>query len=213
MVTFLKTFLNILYALFCVFVTLLFLCSNVSIIDSYILIGILLLTGFLVNKFCPSKHHLKYENHLTSIENNYDVHLDTILSDVEKIDPFDFEVFIKDLYIQMGYRDAYTTPESKDFGGDVIVTIDNIKTVIQVKHRVSSDFLVSNDAVQQAYAAMPVYNCEQAFVITNGVYTDHAKNQAKACNVRLIDRLELYHMIRKVILSQSPTTGVELGEV
>lgn len=212
MVIFLKAVINILYVLFSTFVALVFLCGDISIVNTYMLIGILLLTGFIVNRFYPSKRSLKSKNPLKSIENNYDVHFDSIMSDVEKIDPFQFEAFIRDLYIQMGYTDAYKTSNSKDFGGDVVVTIDNVKTVIQVKHRLSSNFLVSNDAVQQVYSAMPIYECEQAFVITNGTYTDHAKNQAMACKVRLIDGTELYHMIKKVILNQPNITEVGLVE-
>ena len=210
MIRFLKGAITVLYTLFALFTFLLFLCTDSSTIDTFILIVVLLSTGFIVNKFCASEKSIKYKNHLQSIEHNYDVHYQSMIADIEKIEPFKFEHFICDIYKKMGYKDAYTTSESKDFGADVIVTIDNVRTAIQVKHRVSSDYFVSNDAVQQIYAAMPIYECTAGMVITNGIFTEHAKNQAKACNVRLIDSAELYHMVRKVLLSQSEEKEIEI---
>lgn len=130
-----------------------------------------------------------------------EVHLETLQQDMEKIEPVAFEHFIGDLFAAKGYKVALT-PDTKDFGGDVIAKKKDQCIVIQVKHRDSSDWLVSNDAVQQAVAAMPVYKANKSMVVTNGTFTEHAYNHAAYTHTDLIDGKGLFNMVKEAIQNE-----------
>lgn len=127
-----------------------------------------------------------------------EIHLETIKEDIEKIEPIAFEHFIGDLFSALGYK-TKVIGSDKDFGGDVIAKKGKDTTIIQVKHRNSSDWSVSNDAVQQAVAAMSVYKANQSMVVTNGEFTDHAYQQAQYCHTIMIDGKQLYNLVRQAI--------------
>lgn len=128
-----------------------------------------------------------------------EIHLETMKEDIEKINPDAFEYFVADLFTELGYK-TKVTRKYKDFGGDVVAKKGNDTTIIQVKHRDSSDWQVSNDAVQQAVAAMPVYKANLSMVVTNGTFTDHAYNQAKFNQTIMIDGVQLMNLVRQVVL-------------
>lgn len=131
-----------------------------------------------------------------------EVHLHSIKEDIEGIEPIAFEHFVGDLFKVLGYK-TKVTAEKKDFGGDVIAKKGEDTIVIQVKHRNSSDWIVSNDAVQQAVAAMPVYKATRSMVVTNGEFTEHAYQQARFTKTRMIDGKELIDLVRQAIIKES----------
>jgi len=128
-----------------------------------------------------------------------EIHLDSLKEDIEKIEPIAFEYFVGDLFARLGYKTKVTDP-AKDFGGDVIARKGKDTTIIQVKHRDSSDWKVNNEAVQQAVSAMPVYKANQSMVVTNGTFTEHAYKQANFSHTLMIDGEQLFNLVRQVIL-------------
>ncbi|MGB4660606.1 MAG: restriction endonuclease [Mobilitalea sp.] len=55
----------------------------------------------------------------------------TEMNIIDGMEGTDFEIYVRDLYIKLGYK-AKTTP-IHDFGADVIATKDNVKYCIQAK--------------------------------------------------------------------------------
>lgn len=121
---------------------------------------------------------------------------ETTIYDVDKMDGYTFEQFVKGLLSRMGY-DSYLTPRSGDQGADIIATKDGIKYAVQTK-RISRFHLVSNRAVQEVVAAKAFYNCDQAIVVTNSQFSASAKNLALRNNVDLWDRSQLDEYIRRM---------------
>lgn len=103
----------------------------------------------------------------------------------------ELEQFLKQVFEALGCS-AETTKVTGDQGADLVVTLGQVRWVVQVKGYVSS---VSNEAVQQVYAAMRFYSCHKCMVITNSVFTASAIQLAKATNCILIDEHSLPHMI------------------
>lgn len=113
-----------------------------------------------------------------------------------------FESFVANLYKKMGLE-ALTTTElrerkmlpagiqkrggSGEQGVDVMIFDhrNNQKIVVQCKHYSSN---VSNSAVQEIVAAMPLYGASKGIVVTNQYFTGPAIELAKANNIELIDR-------------------------
>lgn len=114
-------------------------------------------------------------------------------AEIEKMDGFEFERYVTDLYKRMGYR-AYTTKASGDFGADVIAVKGKEKLCIQCKRYKG---VVGIEAVQQAVASLGYYKGTRAVVVTNSSYTEAAKILAKRCNAQLVDAIELNRLINK----------------
>lgn len=131
------------------------------------------------------------------------VHLETLKEDIERIEPFAFEYFIRDVFKALGYKTKVTTAR-KDFGGDVIARKGEECLVIQVRHRESDDETVGNDAIQKVVAAMPVYKANKSMVITNAVFTEQAYKLASYTHTELIDGTGLMNLVRQLMTSTNP---------
>ena len=131
-----------------------------------------------------------------------EVHLHSLKEDIEQIEPIAFEHFVGDVFKELGYKTKVTS-DKKDFGGDVVAKKGGDTIIIQVKHRNSSDWLVSNDAVQQAVAAMPVYKANKSMVVTNGEFTEHAYKQARFSETLMIDGKQLISLVKQVMAQES----------
>ncbi|PGA61626.1 restriction endonuclease [Bacillus pseudomycoides] len=114
---------------------------------------------------------------------------------IDKMDGFQFEVYLKALFRELGYRPE-VTKRSCDYGVDVILKGRN-RIVIQAK-RYGIKNRVGIRAVQEVYAGKAYYKAEEAWIVTNSVFTKQAEELAKACQVKLIDRFELQNLITKV---------------
>lgn len=117
---------------------------------------------------------------------------------IDKMDPFEFEAFIANLFILLGFR-AYVTSKSGDYGADVIVTRrDGIRIAVQVKRYNSS---VGSKYVSDVYAAQRHYNCKEAILVTNNYFTKNATKLAKDCNIVLWDRDKLVDVLNSILVT------------
>ncbi|MED0906749.1 restriction endonuclease [Bacillus nitratireducens] len=114
---------------------------------------------------------------------------------IDKMDGRQFEVYLKALFRELGYSPT-VTKQSNDFGADLVLKGKN-RIVIQAK-RYGMKNRVGISAVQEIYAAQAYYKAHEGWVVTNSVYTRQAKELAEACNVKLIDRVELQKLINKI---------------
>lgn len=107
----------------------------------------------------------------------------------------EFELFLKELYEQIGYEVALT-PTTGDQGADLIVEKSGVKTVVQAKFYSSA---VGNSAVQEVIGAIGFYKADKGIVITNNLFTKSAKELAQANNIHLIDGNSLVSIIETVM--------------
>lgn len=116
------------------------------------------------------------------------------LDEIDKMEGFDFEAYITEVYKSLGYS-ACKTPDSGDFGADVIAKKDNEVIAIQCKRYNSP---VGIKAVQEVVGSLKYYNATKGVVITNSTYTFAAFTLAKVNDIQLIDRAGLEKMIKQV---------------
>lgn len=131
-----------------------------------------------------------------------------------------FEEYVAQLYKKLGYKAMTTTemrqkkllPEliqkrggSGEQGVDVVVYDhkNKEKILIQCKHYSSK---VSNSAIQEIVAAIPLYKANRGIVITNNFFTEPAKELAFANNIFLMDRKKLAKFIESV-------NGIKLEDI
>jgi restriction system protein len=142
------------------------------------------------------------------------------LSDIDRMDPFDFEDYVAELLGQRGYR-TMTTKRSADFGADVIAA-DRFgqKIAVQAKHSGMSR-PIDLRAVQEVVAARGHYRCTRAMVITNSSFTKAAIELALDNDVILWDRNKLGKEIAQTqlvrallnIIKPTPPTSEPMQDV
>ena len=135
---------------------------------------------------------------------NFDTAYWTI-EDVDAVTGSAFEKIIADLYNAMKNFSAEKTPDSNDFGADVVVqsSTDETGLLIQCKQTGNFNKSVGNDGVQEICAAVAHYEKKyrgrkfQPVVITNAKnFTPGAVKLARENSVMLITRRELEKMFR-----------------
>lgn len=106
------------------------------------------------------------------------------IREIDSMNGETFEYFLQAHFEKMGYK-VKMTPKSSDYGADLILIKDDIKTVVQAKRYKGK---VGVAAIQQAYASMGYYKASRCMVITNSYYTSQARTLAKKNGVILWDR-------------------------
>jgi restriction system protein len=116
--------------------------------------------------------------------------------EIDQMTGEDFEERLKILFTNLGYKANRTSKGQgvPDYGADLVIEKDGIKTVVQAK-RWRRDFFVGEDAVRAAYSAKNYYNCTEALVVTNTNFSNMAWNLAKVNNVKLWNRPYLIRML------------------
>lgn len=109
------------------------------------------------------------------------------INDIDKMDGKTFEKYLESIFLKLGYR-VERTKYVGDYGADLVVRKDGIKTIIQAKRYKKN---VGVKAIQEAVAAKGYYECQKAMVVTNSIYTKQAINLARANGVELWDRNDL----------------------
>jgi len=112
--------------------------------------------------------------------------------------PYHFEEFIGELFKDSGYQ-AEITKSTGDFGADVVLTKDNLKTAVQVK-RYERGNLVGVKELNQVIGGREYYKCDKAILVTTSDFTKAAKKLARQTHVELWDWERLYSEIKKIYL-------------
>lgn len=110
---------------------------------------------------------------------------------LDKLTGTEFENLLLRLFSSMGYRVQHTGKVG-DQGGDLVLNKNGSRILVQAKRYVTS---VGNGAVQQAVGAKAHYYCDEAWVVSTGVYTRAAVELADSNKVRLLGRGELKKMM------------------
>ncbi|HAF27245.1 MAG TPA: restriction endonuclease [Lachnospiraceae bacterium] len=112
-------------------------------------------------------------------------------SDIGRIDMMsgaEFEEYLYKKLISFGVN-VQKTPLTKDFGADLIITLeDGFKIAVQAKRYEEK---VGLSAVQEVVASLAYYDCDRGLVITNSEYTDNTRILADVNKVILWDRDDL----------------------
>lgn len=115
------------------------------------------------------------------------------INDVDKMNGYEFEIFIGQIYEKMGYS-VDLTPKSGDQGADLIITKFGERIAVQTKNYTEN---VSNKAIQEVVASKEFYKCTSCSVVTNSYFTKSAIELGDVNGVKLVDREELKALIDK----------------
>lgn len=113
--------------------------------------------------------------------------LDSGIQEVDEMSGKEFEKLLALLFKKTGYQVSFT-PESQDYGADLILYKDGSKTIIQAKRYKNP---VGVKAIQEVASAVKHYKANKGIVITNNRFTENAYNLARSNEVELWDRKKL----------------------
>lgn len=128
--------------------------------------------------------------------------------EIDRMDGREFEKYLAVLFKKNGYK-TQITRASNDYGADLVIEKDNVRTVVQAK-RYSKK--VGIKAVQEIVSAKNFYSAHRCMVITNNYFTDSAINLAKSNNVKLIDRDKLVAMLLTLNSNNSSTSSTKTNQ-
>ncbi|MGP9765008.1 DEAD/DEAH box helicase family protein [Halomonas sp. AOP13-D3-9] len=118
--------------------------------------------------------------------------------DIDNLHHSDFEIFVKDLFISAGWKDAYITQlgdgfRSGDGGVDIFAYRNQRKYAIEVKQR-DIKTAVDVKALNQLHTGAKLGNASNSILVTNSYFTSEVKIRALRLGVELIDRDELQNL-------------------
>ncbi|NQE34747.1 restriction endonuclease [Microcoleus asticus] len=117
--------------------------------------------------------------------------LDSGILEVDEMTGKEFEKFLEVHFINFGYT-VTLTQDSQDYGADLILYKNGLKTVVQAKR---SKNPVGIKAVQEVAGAVRHYKGNKGLVITNNRFTENACKLAKSNEVELWDRKKIIEFI------------------
>lgn len=108
------------------------------------------------------------------------------LADVDKMKGEEFELYVAELLKYQGFKTAMTPPSS-DYGVDIIARKGRRSIAVQVKRYKKA---LDQTAIREAVAGKTVrkYQCTEAMVITNSIFTKAARFLAGESGCILVDR-------------------------
>ncbi len=115
------------------------------------------------------------------------------LDEIDAMGGVEFERFIGRIYEAQGYAVEYTSA-SGDYGVDLVMTKDHIRTAVQVK-RYKPEHPLTQAPIREVVAGMMYYQCAGAMVVTSSTFTKSALTLARSNYVKLIDRDALVQLV------------------
>lgn len=116
------------------------------------------------------------------------------LPDIDAMDGPAFERFVAEVLERRGFQVAHTGG-SGDLGVDLIARKGYTSWAVQVKRY---DGPVNRRAVSDAVAGKEHYQCNDAMVVTNSVFTEGARTLARSTGCELVDRHTLARWVREL---------------
>lgn len=161
----------------------------------------------------PTKNKRKSE--IEAEEENREEIAAQLLQKLRDMNPYAFEVLIKDLFVKMGYGECEVTRKSGDGGVDGIISRDALdleKIVFQAK-RYAEDNKVSGDVVQRLAGSLGQFGANYGVLITTGYYQKSAEESAIYNKIRLIDCDELIDLLIKYEIGVRTKRTISIYEV
>jgi restriction system protein len=120
--------------------------------------------------------------------------------EIDRMSGHEFEAKLGIMFRRLGYRAEIVGSKGGDFGGDLVVSKNGTRTVVQAKCWKNN---VGVKAIQEAVAAKAMYRAEEAMVVTNSRFTKQAQELARKNCVKLWGRDELVVALLKGQKSKS----------
>lgn len=122
----------------------------------------------------------------------------TEFRDIDNLSPGDFEIFVREVFIAAGWKDAVITRVGTEYrhgdgGVDIFAYKAGRKCAIEVKQRNVST-AVDVSALNQLVTGAQLARAENKILVTNSYFTSEVQFRALRLGVELVDRDELQNL-------------------
>ena len=179
-------------SIFCLYLFLIVLMLAELIPYGQILIVVFII-GAIHMSFRTVKEQIKKLD-LSLLGNRTTNQSQTTIEDIDQMDGLEFEKFLAELYKALGYF-AELTPHT-DYGIDVIITKNNIRSGIQAKCY-GEGRTVGVEAVNEVCGGAGVHDLQKKIIITNRYFTRQALFAAQFHSIEMINRDGLMRLLSK----------------
>jgi len=137
------------------------------------------------------------------------------LEELRRIDPYDLEILVGELFEAMGYK-THVTPRSRDYGVDILVKIERLGLVHAWEVQVKRTRQVGVREVREYSSLRERDRVDGVIIVTTGYFTKEATEEAAQYNVKLIPgdllTLMLNHYLPHKKSKPGKTTKKKTGE-
>lgn len=116
------------------------------------------------------------------------------INQIDKMSGTEFEHYLELFFKKQGWKVKRIGGQG-DYGADLILASADKKIVVQAKRWKQN---VGYEAIQQAYTSKDIYECNEAWVVTNSGFTEQAIDAAKRLGVQLWNRNILIEKMAEV---------------
>lgn len=116
---------------------------------------------------------------------------------LRRMDPYQFEEYIKDLLLLSGFKTAKCTSRSNDGGKDIIATDSEGKKVFVECKRHEKSNKIGRPLIQKFHSALIDGNADYGLFVTTSYFNENAVKYARNKDIRLIDARLLADMIEQ----------------
>ena len=120
-------------------------------------------------------------------------YLNSSLPAIDKMEGHEFENYLEAQFRNLGYKVTNVGKNGKDFGVDLLLYKDGVKTAVQAKRYNGK---VGVKAIQEIVSGREYYKADEALVVTNSYFTEPAADMARECDVILWDRSDCRSMFQ-----------------
>lgn len=122
------------------------------------------------------------------------------LKEIDLMSGQDFEYCFANILRKSDYKKVKVTQYQGDQGIDILASKDSRNIGYQCKRYKKN---VGNKAVQEAHAGKSYYGLDEVYVVTNSYFTKSAIELANKTGVILLNRDDLYKMMKELKLDKS----------
>jgi restriction system protein len=130
------------------------------------------------------------------------------IRDIDAMDGPTFERYLATMFRRLGYDAEVVGSSRGDYGGDLMIRKNGQRTIVQAKRY--RDKKVGIKAIQEAHTARAMYDCSDAMVVTNSVFSQQARKTAAATGVQLWGRDELVKHLLKAQDAEPRSESIEV---
>ncbi|WP_147535955.1 restriction endonuclease [Bacillus marasmi] len=153
------------------------------------------------------KVHLKNMEELNRLGQIERIKAQNQLDQLKKMDPFEFEKFVKGLYEMMGYK-AILTSKTGDGGKDIILKKESDTLLVECKRYNSKK--VTRPEIQKFHSALIDMKAKKGFFVTTGEFTKTAIEYSKDKKIELINGNSLLSLLQEA--TSNSNIGVSIEE-
>lgn len=144
----------------------------------------------------------------TTIKSEYDIKAARLqkvkrqkIESLRRMDPYQFEEYVKDLLLLSGFKSAKCTSRSNDGGKDIIATDGEGKRVFVECKRHDESNRIGRPLIQKFHSVLIDGNADYGLFVTTSYFNKNAIKYARDKEIRLIDARVLADMIAEVQLA------------